>query len=219
MNSIKGTVAFCLIFITAVLLMFYNSKTRMPQLTEDQMRQAGIYILPKPRELLDFELQDHTGAPFVRENLTGGWSFLFFGFTSCPDVCPTSMSVLGKVRSSLEASEYEFDSPFKGLLVTVDPERDDPKRLGEYATAFSPDFLGITGSKKQLEDFARQLNVAFVKVPLDDAGDGLSSGDYTVDHTGNIVIVNPLGHYHGFIKLPHKADMVQLTYQTLDASF
>ena len=58
-----------------------------------------------------------------------------------------------------------------------------------------------------------------MKVPLDDAGDGLSSGDYTVDHTGNIVIVNPLGHYHGFIKLPHKADMVQLTYQTLDASF
>ena len=94
MNSIKGTVAFCLIFITAVLFMFYNSKTRMPQLTEDQMRQAGIYILPKPRELFDFELQDHTGAPFVRENLTGGWSFLFFGFTSCPDVCPTSMSVL-----------------------------------------------------------------------------------------------------------------------------
>ena len=77
MNSIKGTVAFCLIFIAAVLLMFYSSKTRMPQLTEDQMRQAGIYILPKPRELSDFELQDHTGAPFVRDDLKGGWSFLF----------------------------------------------------------------------------------------------------------------------------------------------
>ena len=81
------------------------------------------------------------------------------------------MSVLGKVRSALETSEYEFDYPFNGLLVTVDPERDDPERLGEYATAFSPDFLGITGSEKQLEDFARQLNVAFVKVPLDEEGD------------------------------------------------
>jgi protein SCO1/2 len=97
--------------------------------------------------------------------------------------------------------------------------------LGAYATAFSPRFLGVTGSREGLVELTTQLNVAFAKVPLAEAlTQGAPSPEaladaYTVDHTGNIVIINPRGHYHGFIKLPHDPETIRLTFQTLASQF
>jgi protein SCO1/2 len=98
-------------------------------------------------------------------------------------------------------------------------------QLASYATAFSPRFLGVTGGREDLVELTTQVNVAFAKVPLSQLTQGsLAAGPveadaYTVDHTGNIVIVNPRGHYHGFIKLPHDAETIRLTFQTLAAQF
>ncbi len=225
MNTVKATVLLCLAFISIVLVMFVISVLRVPQLSEEEMRSKGVFILPTPRDIAPFELQSHTGQPFVREDLQGRWNFVFFGFVNCPDVCPTSMAVLGTVDRALQAQDPELAAQFQGILVSVDPDRDSLDRLGDYATAFSPRFLGVTGSRQDLVTLTSQLNVAFAKVPLAGASAPSSSSGseaedaYTVDHTGNIVIINPRGHYHGFIKLPHDAETIRLTFQTLAAQF
>ena len=117
---------------------------------------------------------------------------------------------MGQAYNDLSEEER---TAFRGLLVSVDPERDDLSALGEYARAFSPSFTGVTGSITNLATFATQVNAAFQKVP------GASGEPYQIDHTGNLVIVNPRGHYHGFIKLPHTRAKLVETFRTLRASF
>ena len=190
MSSIRSTVLLCAAFITIVLVMFVISVTRTPQLSEQELRAAGVFLLPKPRALAEFNLQDPSGAAYRPESLVGKWSFIFFGFTNCPDICPTSMAEMGQAERELYAAGDMLDDPLQGVLISVDPDNDSPSDLGQYAQAFSPRFLGIWGAREDLVAFTQQVNVAFAKVPLApsqqiaDAPPG-----YTVDHTGNIVIL------------------------------
>ena len=225
MSTIKSTVLLCFVFIGIVLVMFVISVLRVPQLSVEEMRSKGVFLLPTPRDIAAFKLTDHMGKTFDRSSINGRWSFVFFGFVSCPDVCPTSMSVLGTVDRQLQASNPELAEQFQGILVSVDPERDSIESLARYATAFSPRFLGVTGPREDLVGLTTQVNVAFAKVPLteppplESAAADVAADAYTVDHTGNIVIINPRGHYHGFIKLPHDSETIRLTFQTLASQF
>lgn len=212
MTPIARTVGLCLIFIVLVLGMLVYNTLRTPELSDEALRDKGVFLLPRPRDLAAFELQDHAGRAFTKERLLDRWTFVFFGFTHCPDVCPTSMSEMGKARRAIRQEGIEGLDDFQGVLVTVDPERDTAELLAAYALAFSEDFLGVRGEVEDVAEFARQLHAAFGKVP-----DG--QGGYTMDHTGNIVIINPHGHYHGFIKLPHKSETIRLAYQSLAARF
>jgi len=212
MTPIARTVLLCLVFVGLVLgSLFYNA-TRVPVLTEEQLRELGVFILPRPRELAPFELQTHSGESFTRESFEGKWSFVFFGFTNCPDICPTSMAVMGIAEREIAAEQRPAGDPFQGMLVTVDPERDDAETLALYVEAFSPRFIGLRGDREATVELTTQVNVAFAPVP-----DG--SGSYQVDHSANIVIINPRGHYHGFIRMPHKAETLVAAYRSLAATF
>jgi protein SCO1/2 len=211
-GSVATTVLLCLVFISIVLGMFYYSVTRTPVATPEQLAEAGVVIWPTPRELQPFALQTADGADFGNAQLRGHWSFLFFGFTNCPDICPVTLSEMAQARRLLADSDPELASQFRGLMVTVDPDRDTPDVLGAYVGAFGADFAGVYGAHGDIARFAQDVNVAFAKMPSDE-------GPYTVDHTGNIVIVNPMGHYHGFIKLPHKADTIAQAFQAMALSF
>ena len=101
-------------------------------------------------------------------------------------------------------------------MVSVDPERDDVQTLATYVSAFSPRFVGLRGSRETLANLATQVSAAFSKVPNPGAGEDVG---YQVEHTGHIVIVNPKGHYHGFIKLPHVADTIVATFESLAGNF
>ena len=195
--------------------MVYINASRAPQLSVEEMRAKGTYLLPRPRDLAPFALRQHNGAGFTNKDLQGRWSFVFFGFTNCPDICPVAMSVLAKVQRTLgESGETALLEPFNVVLVSVDPDRDTEEAMGQYVTAFSPSFVGVTGSIEDIAGLGAQLNVAFMKVPSKTSPDG-----YVVDHTGNIVIINPMGHYHGFIKLPHDPDDILLSYRSIAANF
>ena len=220
MATIRSTVLLCLGFITIVVGMFVISVTRTPQLSDEELRAAGVFLLPQPRALAEFQLQDQFGENFVLENLENKWTFIFFGFTNCPDICPTSMAELGRAERALHNADDMAEHPLQGVRVSVDPDHDTPDRLGKYAEAFSPRFLGVSGERESLVALTQQVNVAFAKVPMPMARQAPGSEPgYTVDHTGNLVIINPRGHYHGFIKLPHKSETIRLTYQTLAAQF
>ena len=212
MKPVSKTVLTCLALVAVVLGVFVYSVIRTPILTETELRDRGVIILPRPREIADFELTDTRGEAFTVEDLQGGWTFLFFGFTSCPDICPTSMSVLAQAERQLQQTSPDSAAQFNGVLVTVDPERDDVETLAAYVGAFSERFVGVAGSVEATVEFARQLNVGFARVPSAD-------GDYAVEHGRQIVIVNPNGHYHGFIKMPHRVETITQTFQSLRASF
>jgi len=211
MSGVRITVAMCLVFIAVVLTAFVYNTTKVKTVSFEELQKQGSVMLPKPRALAGINLQTDGGNAFTEASLAqGAWTFLFFGFTNCPDICPTTMSLMGQAVNELSPDER---ADFRGVLVSVDPERDDLAALGTYARAFSPDFIGVTGSVANLATFATQVNAAFQKMP------GQGEEPYTMDHTGNVVIVNPRGHYHGFIKLPHTRAKLVETFRALRASF
>jgi protein SCO1/2 len=212
MTPIARTVSLSGVFIFMVLSLFVYSVLQTPQLSDEELRDRGVFLLPRPRDLAPFELLDDQGALFDNQRLLDNWTCVFFGFTHCPDVCPTTLSVLGQVDAQLRQEGGPLADTFQAVLVTVDPERDTADELGPYARAFSPRFYGVLGDRTATAKFAQQVNAAFAKVPTEDGG-------YSMDHTGNVIIINPRGHYHGFIKLPHKVETIRLAYQSLAARF
>ena len=173
--------------------------------------QAGqsLIVLPEPRVIADFALVDQEGARFSLEDLQNQWSLLFFGFTHCPDVCPTTLYDLQKVVETLQPDSAELE-PFQVVFVSVDPERDSPEQLKGYTEYFHPDFIGVTGDHQQLQPLTMQAGIAY-RVEDHEAGDN----SYQVDHSASILLFNPDGRLHGVFPAPHEvgaisADLAQL---------
>ncbi len=203
----------CVGFVAIVMGAFVYSVLREPLLDAAAMREKGAFVLPEPRDIAPFNLVDHRDEPFDNSSLLEHWSLLFFGFTSCPDICPVTLSVLAQVEQQLaEGGDVDLLEQLKVYLVTADPERDTADALRKCVGAFSPRFVGVTGPHKELAGLATQLNAAFMKMPGPD-------GNYVIDHTGNIVAVNPKGHYHAFIKMPHDPADTAVAYRAIARSF
>jgi protein SCO1/2 len=204
-SGIRNTLLGCFAFMALMLGLFINNMFREPVLSDAELREKGIVLLPTPRQVAPFALVGEDGAPFTEADLVGGWTLAYFGFTSCPDICPVALSVLAEGRRRLEA---EGGPDFRGLLVSVDPERDTPERLREYVSHFDPSFRGVTGTVDIIETLGTQVSVAFAKVSTED-------GDYTIDHTGNVVIFNPQGDYLGLLRMPQSPGQIELAIKTL----
>lgn len=208
MTGLRATVLLCLVLVAVVVGMFVYSVTRTPTLSDRELQERGVYVFDEPREIAGIDLTTHRGEPFTEDDFRGQWSFLFFGFTNCPDICPTTMAQMAQARRRLEEEHPEAAGDFRGMMVTVDPERDDAQTLARYVNAFSPTFVGVRGEKVKTAQLTTQVNAVFAKVPSDEGG-------YQVDHSANIVIVNPRGHYHGFARTPHDADTIASAFLTL----
>jgi protein SCO1/2 len=208
-RGVRTTVLLCVAFVAVVLGSLAYRVTREPLLDEAALREQGTYLLPAPREIAPFSLIDRHGNEFTNAALLGHWSLMFFGFTSCPDVCPVTLSALAQAETKLsQTGPKKLFDDLRVYFVSVDPDRDDPATIDRYVSAFSPRFDGVTGSQEALAAFATQLNVAFMKVPD-------NKGGYVIDHTGNIVVIDPKGRYVGFMKLPHQADRIVLAYKSI----
>jgi protein SCO1/2 len=151
--------------------------------------------LPEPRAIAPFALQDLDGRRFDNQSLTGRPRLLFFGFTSCPDVCPTTLATLREVYKTRTA---EGLPDFAVLFVTVDGERDTADNLRQYLHAFSDEFQGVRGDAAQLAPLLQSLNAIAVKVPLAD-------GSYTMDHTAAVYWLDAQGRYRGVFSAPQSA--------------
>ena len=153
---------------------------------------AGIVLLPQSRELPDVTLIDTEGAPFTLDKLNGKWSLLFFGFTFCPDICPTTLAQLRELRSKLAPAVQEN---LQMVLVSVDPNRDTPEQLKQYLGFYNAGFIGLTGELPAIQKLANAVSIPFI--PAD-----TSKENYTVDHSGNLVLLGPDGRQRGFIRAP-----------------
>lgn len=159
-----------------------------------------------PRPVAEFQLTDQSGAAFSRENLLGQWTVLFSGFTHCPDVCPLT---LGKIRTA----EQRLEQPLhhQVVFVSVDSERDTPELLREYLGWFDRDWVGLSGTGAQLNPLLDSLELAYVRVPLG------ADGDYTMDHTTAVVLIDPKGRLVGYWKAPLDARQLAADLATLPA--
>lgn len=160
---------------------------------------AALVVLPEPRVLGDFSLVDQHGDRFSSDRLRGRWSLIFFGFTYCPDICPSTLYDLQQVSQAV-AGEPADAAAHQVVFVSVDPERDSLERLGEYVSWFSPNFVGVTGAPEQLAPLALRIGVAY---RLEEHAPG--SLNYTVDHSASVFLTDPQGRLHGVFPAPHDA--------------
>jgi protein SCO1/2 len=164
------------VVVVAMLAGFYvaqRSGESVPQLT------SGTWF-PQPRPIENFALTDEMNQPFTLHELEGHPTLVFFGFTHCPDVCPTTLAKLAQIAKEAKVPQLRV------LLVTVDPARDKPEQLEVYVRAFDPSFKGVTGDPAQIQQLAREFGVAIARVDL-------GGGDYTVDHSAAVFLLDAKG--------------------------
>jgi protein SCO1/2 len=155
---------------------------------------TAAFVLPAPTPLPEFSLIDQFGEAVTIDTFKGHWSLVFFGFTHCPDICPTTMQILALARSELSAAG-QVPLP-RIVLVSVDPERDDPELMGTYVDYFGEGNLGVTGSLDELKKLTTGLGIYFEK----QAG---NADDYAVDHSAAVLLINSDGQFHALFSAPH----------------
>lgn len=169
---------------------------------------TGTYLSPT-RALPDFSLIDQHGRPFGPGNLRGSWSMMFFGYTNCPDFCPTTLATLAALEKHLRA----VGAPVRPrvIFMSVDAKRDTPEQLAKYVPYFDPDFIGITAADQPtIEAVAAKLGVGVIITPNPD-------GSYTVDHSGAIFVLNPEGRLAAILTGPFTVDTLSRDFQRIVA--
>lgn len=156
----------------------------------------AVTLLPTPRTLPAFSLQQSDGTALDAGDLKGHWTVVFLGFTHCPDVCPTTLAQLAGAQKQW-ATLPTATRP-RVLFVSTDPERDSPKLTGDYAHAFHPDTLAATAPIPQLQEFTRSLSLVFMKSP----GPSGDTDDYTIDHSAALVLLDPQVRMAGVVQPP-----------------
>lgn len=176
MNSKRSWIAWTLAAVLAAGAGFWLAR----QLGGTTPRLASGTWLPQPRPIRDLALIDHAGRPFTHEQLAGQPSLVFFGFTHCPDVCPTTLALLSQVRKDAQVPNLRV------LFISVDPDRDTPAVVAQYVRAFDPQITGLTGEAAALDTVAAQFGVARARVAL-------PGGGYTVDHSAAVFLLDDRG--------------------------
>lgn len=171
---------------------------------------AKATLLEPARPLPPMAFVDQQGRPFGPERLRGRWSVLFFGFTHCPDVCPTTLALLAQVEKQL--TDLPTEQRPQIVLMSVDPQRDTPEQMAKYVKSFSPTFTGVTGDQAAMHEFALKLGVpvAITQLP---------NGGYTVDHSAAIFIIDPSGSLRALSSTPHNVPIIASDYRSIVAAF
>ncbi len=174
-----------------------------PRANEPGMQQAvsihGIYFT-EPNYLNPFQLKSTRGKSFTDEDLLGHWTLMFFGFTHCPDVCPTTLALLNTAIEDFKKTSPKFKAP-EVVFVSVDPARDKIEAMKKYIDYFNPNFMGATGSDESLQQLTRQTGIAYDKMILDDA----HPENYVMEHSTSIILINPRGAIQAIFTAPHDA--------------
>lgn len=158
----------------------------------------GVYRLAQPDALVGFELVKHDETPFGNAALKDRWSFLIFGYTFCPDFCPTTLVVFNELHRLL-AQQPGGVRDVQFVMVTVDPQRDTPKQLKAYVPQFNPEFIGVTGNAPVITRLADSLGAVFEK------HSGSNGAGYLMDHSSTAYLIDPQGRLRAVFAPPHVA--------------
>ncbi|SDT08965.1 SCO family protein [Pseudomonas oryzae] len=193
MTRIHKTVLFLVAAIALVLGLTVSKVLNAPQQADPlALADAGIILLPQSRALPALSLTDENGAAQALDQLKGHWTLLFFGYTFCPDICPTTLAELRQVQQQLPP---EALARLRVTMVSIDPARDTPAQLKQYLGYYKAGYTGLTGELADIQALASAVSIPFIP------GD-TSKEHYTVDHSGNLALIGPDGRQRGFIRAP-----------------
>jgi len=204
-KSIRLTVASCLLFVSMVAGLFVYTTVSPKELTAAEYKQIGFYKLVRTRQINNFELIEGSNK-FSNNDLKGAWDILFLGFASCPDMCPMTMKKMAMADSNLPE---EISSKVNFRMISVDPDRDSPEKMQQYAEAFNSSFTGITGDIEVIYKLATDLTLPFVPVL------GSDNTNYDMDHSMNLAVIDPNGNYFGFFKSPHTPEKMAQVLESI----
>ncbi|RLA38725.1 MAG: SCO family protein [Gammaproteobacteria bacterium] len=169
-------------------------------------------LRPHANPLLPFTMTDQTGELYTEQQLKGKWSFFFFGYTYCPDICPTTLSTL-KLMSNELKKDPSTASDMQIIFVSVDPDRDTPEGLARYMEYFGPEFTGMTGFPNNIADLAKQFGAAYIKEAE------TAPGNYLISHSSSIFLVDPQVRVVASFSPPHHHETITSQYQQIHELF
>ncbi len=200
-----GTIVLFLVWIAVLVLALvfwqFSEKSVPPEL-------QGV-LRPEPRALEPFTLVDQNNQPFNLQRFQDKWSFIFFGYTYCPDICPMTLTVLSSVMKELKDDSETKPSNTQIIFISVDPERDRPEVLARYVRFFYEDSLGVTGTKKEIDNLSKQFGAGYIKEPE------TAPGEYLVSHTSSIFLVDPQTRLVASFSPPHQPATIVELYQKI----
>lgn len=185
------------LLVLSIFLIQGCDKTTGPSVAS---KHEGVMIFPKAITASPFEFKNKQGETVNNEVFLGQWNIVYFGYTYCPDVCPSTLADMRNFFKILDETERQ---KYKVWLVSVDPQRDTPESLERYLNYFNPSFDALTGNEESLKQLASEMHAYFAKVK--------TSGEapYLVDHSANLALVDAKGNYRGFIEPPHNPERMK----------
>lgn len=192
-------------FIIGIAL--YSFQTMQRESLNPENLQKAVSLLENPRALPTFSMTNHLGSNFTNQDLDGSWSFLFFGFTHCPDVCPLTLSTMNQASNLLSEKIQK-----QVVFVSVDPERDHPEKLKDYVTHFSSNTIGLTGSEEQIDQLTNSLGAIYA-IPEN------KTDNYLVDHSAHIFVIAPNGKLTALFSTPHDAKVIADDFKIINAAY
>lgn len=198
-----------LLIVTIITAMVIYFGMIQPMQASRQIKIDGV-ILPAAQSINNFKLTDNTGKPFNKESLMDHWTFMFFGFTNCGMVCPTTMSELNKMYLLMQKKLPTNQLP-QIVMVSVDPDVDTVVRMNGYVKAFNPNFIGARANINETVKLEKQLHIAAAKIETDQGG----QHHYTINHTADILVFNPQGELYAFLSYPHQSEQMVKDYKLI----
>lgn len=195
----KGVILFILL---SSIAMIWNITSRPPSLQQDLI---GV-LRSQPKLIKSFNLMDHNGGAISEKIFKDKWSFVFFGYTSCPDICPTTLNVLNAVVDNLGTTEDSHLQRVQVIFISVDPERDTTAKLADYMNYFNKDFTGLSGDKKDIDDVVQQFGAGYM------LEEETAPGQYEVGHTSAIFLVAPSSELVAAFSQPHNPATIASQY-------
>ena len=202
-----GTIVIFGFFLLTMAATYFLTKPSPPP-----AELVGV-LRPDFKQLQPFELTDHNNSVFNEKNFLDKWSFVFFGFTSCPHICPTTLNVLNSVHGLLAEETGEIPDDMQVVFISVDPDRDSIAKIADYITKFNKDFIGTGANKTEIDKIARQFGSGYVKDPE------TADGEYNVSHTSAIFLVDPFGRLVASFSQPHQPSTITSQYKKIRKYF
>lgn len=171
---------------------------------EPPVANGAVFESEKP--LSPFRLRDHQGHPFDIGRLREHWTFIYFGYTYCPDLCPTTLAALSELEKQL--AKHEANDQLQYVFISLDPRRDTSERLAQYVAFFSPRLLGTSGDDADLAVLAEQFGIAYDVPDVD-------TNDYLVDHTDVVLLVSPDAGFVAVLTPPHSGERIASDFRRI----
>jgi len=171
-----------------------------PEPPQSNVKPATIQgaIYPNAKILSEFSLVNQRSEKVNKTSFINHWSLIFVGYTQCPDICPTTMTVMNQVSEFMQQQKIQ---PPRIVFLSIDPARDTPELLKSYVAYFNEDFIGLTGEIDEIKQLTVQLNAVFRKAP--GLSGEITDKDYLMDHSSALMLINPDGNLQSILTAPH----------------